>query len=250
MALIVRLLATIATTEIRMIDIHSHILPGIDDGSKSFDESLKILRGLSQQGITDVICTPHYIAETKQTSTKANNTKLLAELKQKAKEASIDINIYLGNEIYIDREISKLIRLKKISALNDSKYLLIELPMSGKFEQYEDIFLTLQQKGWNVILAHPERYHSFQNDYKLVTNLHKSGILFQCNLGSYIGQYGKKAQKLAKKIAKEKLIFCLGTDIHHERDYNEIAKAKRKLQKYYRESELNAILVENPKRII
>lgn len=233
-----------------MIDIHSHILPGIDDGSKSIEESLHILRGLSEQGITDIICTPHYIAETSQVSTKANNTKILNTLKEKAKEESIDINLYLGNEIYIDREIAKYIRLKKITPLAESKFLLIELPMSGKFEQYEDIFASLQEKGWKIILAHPERYHSFQNDYKIIDTLKARRILFQCNLGSFIGQYGKKAQKLVRKLAKEQLIFCLGTDIHHKRDYSEIAKAQKRLRKYYDDKELNAILVENAKKII
>lgn len=233
-----------------MIDIHSHILPGIDDGARNVDESLDILRGLAEQGITEVICTPHYIPESSQISTKAKNKKLLAELQQKVKEKQINIKLYLGNEIYIDRDITKLIRAKKISPLNDSKYLLIELPMSGKFAQYEDIFVSLQEKGWKVILAHPERYHSFQNDYNKALELHKQGVLLQCNLGSLIGQYGRQAQKLARKLAKEKLIFCFGTDIHRRRDYSEIAKAQKRLQKYYSPEELNAVLVQNAQKII
>ena len=233
-----------------MIDIHSHILPGIDDGSKSFDDSLDILRGLTEQGITDIICTPHYIAETKQTSTRSANTKLLEELNTRAREAGIAINLYLGNEIYIDRNIAQFIRTHKISPLADSKYLLIELPMSGKYPQYRDIFLTLQQKGWQVILAHPERYHSFQEKPELIKELTDHDILLQCNLGSFIGQYGKSAKKLVKNLAKENMIYCFGTDIHRPRDYSEIAKAKRKLTKYYGPAALEQLLVVNPSKIV
>lgn len=233
-----------------MIDIHSHILPGIDDGAKSFEQSLDILRGLSGQGITDVICTPHFIAETKITSSKAANTKLLEELKKRIEAENIDINLHLGNEIYIDRDIAKFIRTRKISSLADSKYLLIELPMSGEFAQHQDIFLSLQRKGWTVILAHPERYHSFQKDDKELQELFGKGVLFQCNLGSFIGQYGKNAKKLARKLAKENQIFCFGTDIHRPRDYSEIAKAIKKLSKYYGPAGLNQLLVVNPSMIV
>lgn len=233
-----------------MIDIHSHVLPGIDDGSKNITMSLEILKGLEEQGVTDLICTPHYIAETSQVSPRAKNEELLKKLQERAKKKGIKTNLYLGNEIYIDRDIAKLIRAKKISPLAKSKYLLVELPMSGEFEQYEDILLSLQQKNWQVILAHPERYHSFQKDYKKVLEMHKQGILLQCNLGSFIGQYGKHAKKTAQKIAKDKLIFCIGTDIHRPRDYEEIAKAQKRLRKYYEFYELDAILVQNPLKIV
>lgn len=233
-----------------MFDIHSHVLPGIDDGSKSFAMSLDILRGLEKQGITNLICTPHYISETKQTSPRAANQKLLKQLQQKAQKEGININLYLGNEIYIDRDIKKLLKAKKISALNDSKYILVELPISGEYDQYEDILQDLKLTGWQPILAHPERYISFQNDYSKVIELHRIGILFQCNLGSIIGQYGKHAKKLVKYMAKENLIFCFGTDIHRPRDYSEIAKAQKKLQKYYSAAKLNTLLAENPAKIV
>ena len=233
-----------------MIDIHSHVLPGIDDGSKNITMSLDILKGLEEQGVTDLICTPHYIAETSQVSPRNKNLELLEKLQKSAEKKGLKIKLYLGNEIYIDKNIPKLLRLKKISPLGKSKYLLVELPMSGEFEQYEDILLSLIQKKWKVILAHPERYHSFQKNYSKLTELHNQGILLQCNLGSFIGQYGKHAKKTAQKIAKDKLIYCVGTDIHHTRDYTEIAKAQKKLRKYYEFYELDDILVQNPLKIV
>ena len=232
-----------------MIDIHSHVLPGVDDGSRNLEESLEILRGLEEQGITELICTPHFIAETKQCNPCNKNEKILDELKQAADDANIKIKLHLGNEIYIDKEIPKYLRTKKMSPLGN-KYLLVELPMSGKYPQYRDILIDLQEKGWKVILAHPERYHSFQNKYELIDEITKLGILLQCNIGSINKQYGKEAKKTIVKLAKDHKIFCFGTDIHHPAQLACYKNATKKLRKYYTERELNTLLVENPNKIV
>ena len=233
-----------------MIDIHSHILPGIDDGAKTFEDSLDILCGLHSQGITDVIATPHFVYGSSYESTRAENRQLLSQLRQHIKKGHLDINVHLGNEIYIDRDIATLLHRRTISSLADSKYLLVELPMSGEYQDYEDIILSLNYSGYQVILAHPERYHTVWKDFGILEDLAEQGILFQCNLGSIIGQYGKEPKKAIKKLAKAKLIFACGTDIHHRRDYTEIAKAQKKLARYYSEAELNDILVKNPAKIL
>ena len=122
-----------------MIDLHSHILPGVDDGSRNIEDSLAILRGLEKQSITRVVLTPHYVTETNYNSSFVKNQKIFAELQKKVKAEKIKIKLHLANEIYIDPEIRKLIRTKKISGINGAKNLLIELPMSGEFDEYESI---------------------------------------------------------------------------------------------------------------
>ena len=116
-----------------MIDMHSHLLFSIDDGSKSIDESIKILKNLAEVGYTDIILTPHYIEESKYSSNKKNNLSILKIMKEEIKKENIQINLYLGNEIFINDNIPKLLKEKEITTLNDSNYLLIELPMSGEF---------------------------------------------------------------------------------------------------------------------
>ena len=231
-----------------MIDIHSHLLPKVDDGVHSFEDSLAILQGLSEQGVTDVIITPHYVAETEWVSPRAQNEKLLAELKSAA--ADIPVNLYLGNEIYIDPNVAEMLEAGTISSLAGSKYLLLELPMSGEFTGADDIFLSLIRAGYKVVLAHPERYQSSHKSLDHLMELHEMGVLFQCNLGSIIGQYGKHAQKTLKKLAKADLIFCFGTDIHHTRNYAEIAQAQQKLRKYYSADQLQAVLETNAREIL
>lgn len=234
----------------RIIDIHSHILPGIDDGARTFNDSIAIIRELSNQGITDVIATPHYIDETVYVSPRAKNLKLLAELKDILNAERIPVNVYLGNEIYINEGIIELLKKERISSLADSKYLLVELPMDEEYPNYADYLEDLINYGYKVVLAHPERYTIAQKDFDVLDELYEAGVLLQCNFGSITGKYGKAAQKLAKKLAKNKMIFAFGSDIHRPSKSDYIALARKKLSKYYSDSELKVLFERNPKKII
>ena len=116
-----------------MIDLHSHILPGIDDGAETMDESVAIVRELASQGVTDIVATPHFVDETIYMSSRRENLRLLDEVQQAANAEGIKVKLHIGNEIYICKKIDELILFNRLSALADSRYLLVELPMSGKF---------------------------------------------------------------------------------------------------------------------
>ena len=233
-----------------MIDIHSHILPGIDDGARTLGDSIDIVQELSSQGVTDIIATPHYITDTIYTSEREENVKLLEKLRQALAEAGITTNVFLGNEIFIDIDIAKLLKQKVVSTLADSEYVLVEFSLNEEYPNYVDILGNLMEQGYKVILAHPERYLIAQGDYGVLENLCDMGVLMQCNLGSFIGRYGKSAEKLAVRLAKENRIFAVGSDIHHVRGDNSVLKAQKRLGKYYDKSELERVLVKNPSKII
>ena len=233
-----------------MIDIHSHILPGIDDGARTLYDSVEIARELASQGITDIIATPHYVNETKYVSPRGHNRRLLMELRKKLAEEGVKVNVYLGNEIYIDEEIEKLIKMGKISTLADSRYLLVELPLHEKYQNYEDVLGSLLNVGYQVVLAHPERYEIVQEDYGVAKELYEMGVLFQCNLCSIVGKYGKNARKMIRKLAKDKMIFAFGSDIHRCSRTNQIKVAQRKIAKYYNGAELERVFVKNPRKIL
>lgn len=233
-----------------MIDIHSHILYGVDDGAKTIDESVDIIRNLYKNGITDIILTPHYIEYSSYNSNKKSNLEKLDSLKKKLKEEGINVNLYLGNEIYINNNILSLLKKGEISSLNDSKYLLIELPMSGKYDNYVEIFKELIENGYKVILAHPERYNTFKKDINLIYELKNIGVLMQCNIESILKTYGKDSYKTIKKLAKNKSINFIASDIHHKKDYEYINKARNKFKKYYSDSEIDDLLSNNQKDIL
>lgn len=233
-----------------MIDIHSHLLFGVDDGSRTLEESVHVIKKLYEVGYTDIILTPHYINDSTYVSTREENLDVLKRLKVGLIRNNVNVNLYLGNEIYIDSEIANLLKNNIISSLNDTKYLLIELPMSGENEIYYDVFLDLINMGYKVILAHPERYISFQKDFNKVYELKELGVLLQSNVGSVLGDYGRGAKKTIKRLLKENLITFMGTDIHHNKEeYIFVEKAKKKMSKYLTQKQIDNIF-ENNARIL
>lgn len=234
-----------------MIDIHTHILYGVDDGVKVFSESIDILKNMRDNGVTDVFLTPHYVEYSAYISNVRSNTLRLNNIKEELIRNNININVHLGNEIYITNNILELLNKGELKPLGDSNYLLIELPMNGEYENYMDIFLNLIDNGYRVILAHPERYIYFQKNFNELISMHDNGILFQVNLESVLGKYGVQAKKTIKKLLKFKVIDFVGSDIHHNKNnYSYIEESKNKFRKYLSEDELNNIFYVNPSNIL
>lgn len=213
-----------------MKEIHCHILPTIDDGSKSLEMSYEILKSAKEAGINDIILTPHYVEMSKYVSNRENNLKVLNELKEFTKE--IDINLYLGNEVYINYNILELLEKGEISTLNNSRYMLIELPLNSKFNNTKSVFIELINHGITPILAHPERYTEYQNDIDFFFELRELGVLMQINYPSLLGHYGTCAKKQAKRLLKANLISFVGSDTHRDIEaYKSVNKAIKKLTK-------------------
>lgn len=234
-----------------MIDIHTHILYGVDDGVKTLDESIDILKNMSENGVTDVFLTPHYVEYSNYINNVKNNLIKFNNIKEYLQNNNINISIHLGNEIYITENILELLDKKEINTLGISNYLLIELPMSGEYNGYMDVFLDLIEHGYNIVLAHPERYIYFQNHFDELMSIHDKGILFQVNLESILGKYGPKAKKNIKKLLKSKIVDFVGSDIHHSKDnYSYIYESKKKFRKYLNDDEINKIFNINPNDIL
>lgn len=197
-----------------MVDIHSHILYGIDDGCKDINESIKILKKYEQDGIKHVILTPHYINNGEYNTCNNEKIKLFNELNKKVKEENIKINIYLGNEIYITKDIISLLENNKIMGINNSKYLLIEFPIFDDNKQILNLIHNIVLSGYIPIIAHPERYIYVQKDINILNEYINLGALLQINKDSFFGKYGKGPKKAVKKIIKKQLATFIGTDIH------------------------------------
>ena len=224
-----------------MIDLHSHILPNIDDGSRSLEESIKIIKQAVSNGVTDIIVTPHFILGSSYNKEKKENKKLLAELQKKVKNENIDINLYLGNEIFVDIEMVSLLIKKKISSLNDTRYVLFELPMNSKYKNIRKTLFDLQSAGYIPVIAHPERYRVI-----------KAGAVFQSNIGSLLGRYGKEAKKTLEILLKHEAITFLASDIHHSRDtfYEDIPKLKKILKKIISDDYVEELLETNGRKVL
>lgn len=197
-----------------MTDVHSHILFGIDDGSRTVSESVELLKKLKSVGFNNVILTPHFILDSTYNSNYESNIKIYNELKERLINENIDINIYLGNEIFIDKNVPTLLEKNIITSLNETKYVLVEFPMHNKLLNLEDMLYEIRSRGYEVVIAHPERYDAFKEDYSIVDTLREDGFLFQSNYSSILGYYGKDSIKLLKYMLKRHYIDFLGTDIH------------------------------------
>ncbi len=197
-----------------MTDVHSHILFGIDDGSRTISESVELLKKLKSVGFNNVILTPHFILDSTYNSNYESNIKIYNELKERLISENIDINIYLGNEIFIDKNVPTLLEKNIITSLNGTKYVLVEFPMHNKLLNIEDMLYEIRSRGYEVVIAHPERYDAFKEDYSIVDTLREDGFLFQSNYSSILGYYGKDSIKLLKYMLKRHYIDFLGTDIH------------------------------------
>ena len=233
-----------------MIDLHCHLIFETDDGAKSIENTIEILKEASYAGFEEICCTPHYL-EPQYNKTKKENEEKLELIREKLKEENINIKLYLGNEIYITEDIMELINSKKVSTIADTNYVLVELPLMFKLNDAEDIVSELIYKGFNVILAHPERYVYVQKDMKYLDDFIDKGVYLQGNYESLIGKYGSKAEKVLKKLLKTEKIDLLATDVHRENStYTKMDKILKVLRKYTDTDYYEDIINNNPKKIL
>lgn len=228
------------------IDCHSHILYGIDDGSKDIDMSMEIIEKMANMRFKEIILTPHYISYYH-----ANNElkrQLFTNLKNKVQENNIDIKLYLANEVRITSDILGLIKNDEISLLGN--YLFLELPFDQKIHNLDKIIYDLQSNNINIILVHPERYaYLSKEDYQKLID---SDVLFQSNYESIIGKYGSGAKKRVKYLLDNKMVYLLGTDVHRPTTmmFSQWDKIERKIKKFIGNEEYQNLVYNNINNIL
>ena len=235
-----------------MIDMHNHILYGIDDGCKTIEESIETIKNMKKIGFNSIVLTPHYIEDS---SFKANNNLKLQKLeilKEEVLKNNIDVNLFLGNEIFINESINELIINKEIRSINNTRYILIELPFNNQILNLDDYLYELKLKGYKIIIAHPERYTYFKDNYEEARKLYDSGVLFQVNYGSIIGQYGSSSLKLVKKLLKDDMVDFISTDIHKPSSslFDKFDDIKHKIIKIIGEDKFKDISYNNILKVI
>lgn len=234
-----------------MIETHSHLLP-IDDGVASFEESIETLKEYEKLGFKKIIITPHYVGGTKYSVNNSDKYKLFVELQNKIKENNINIEIYLGNEIFLDENTFDDLKNGNCCTINSGKYILIEIPRNDIINNFENIIFKLQSKGLKVIIAHPERYMIAKNDYSHIEDWCNRGILLQINFESILGKYGKESQKLVKYILKNNYASIIGGDVHHKDSmfFKNFSKNKKKIIKIIGEDKFKELTEVIPNKII
>ena len=225
-----------------MIDIHSHILPYVDDGSKGKESSIKMLKDLCDIGVTDLFLTPHYRG--KYNLEKNQILEIFNQFKEDAKD--IPINLYVGREINIDNESIEKFFKGELLSLNGTKYVLIEFHYHNYFDIVEAVYM-LVNKGYIPIVAHPERYEYLELED--IEEIKSIGGLIQINASSLIRKFDKGRYKIAKRLIKEDLVDFVASD-HHDFRALYRADAKKVVEKKFGKDVAEDLFYNNPMKII
>ena len=233
-----------------MIDVHSHIVFGVDDGSRTIEESIEIIKEAYKAGFKKIVATPHYMEEYYENDAKEIR-KRIVEIQNHLKEINCNIEILQGNEIYIADNMTELLENQKATTLNNQQYVLFELPLNAEVMNLNSVVYQILEIGGVPILAHPERYPFVQKDPNVLIPLIEKGVLMQSNYGSIIGQYRKAAQITIKKMLEHNMVHFLGSDVHRPQTiYPKIHECMEEIEKIVGKENLELITTINPNKAI
>lgn len=202
------------------VDLHSHILPGIDDGSESLEMTVEMLKIAWEEGIRAMIATPHYREGRLETPTE-QLLGLYHQVVQEAQKIDPSFQIYLGNELYNSYNLAEHLETDRAHTLNGTRYVLVEFSPSKSFSEMRTAFRNLQMSGYRPILAHVERYECMVEDENRVGELINAGVYIQLNASSVVSDHGLRGFRLrsfARNLLKHGEVHFLGTDAHNTRE--------------------------------
>lgn len=209
-----------------LVDIHNHILPGIDDGAKTVEDSISLIKGFSEIGITSFLCTPHIMHNVYDNNPKTIKASYDTLSKELSSRSILDINLSYAAEHMIDDNFEHILEEEEVMPLGKD-HLLVEMSYLQPSFNFDIAVEKVKKKGIFPILAHPERYMYFHGKYGKYPSLKADGVLFQLNLLSLdAASYGESVQKIAERLLKDDLIDYVGTDIHSERQLGLLKEVK------------------------
>ena len=196
-----------------MIDTHLHILPGVDDGPSTMQESLELAHRLVQEGIGAAIVTPHFNDDFPQRPVTEIQARV-NDLQRELDRHTIPLHLYAGHEALIKPGLVEDIQSGRLATLNGSRYLLLELWNASWLPQTERVIFELQASGIVPIIAHPERCRAIQSDPSRLETLVRLGVLAQLTASSLVGMQGNTIRRCAEILLKKRLIHCIASDAH------------------------------------
>lgn len=199
------------------VDMHSHLIPGVDDGVSSPNESLACMQKLAEWGIEKIITTPHVSRDWY-----PNHSDTLrasrADLQAIADDNGLALQVEVAAEYMLDEFFPDLVANDDLLTFGSERYVLVELGWAAAPRQVDELLFRMRAKGYMPILAHPERYAYLYDDTTLLTTLHENGCLFQLNWMSVTGRYGERAQLHARQLLKKEWVDFIGSDLHRPFD--------------------------------
>lgn len=231
-------------------DIHNHCLPGVDDGARSLEEALAMLRISERAGVRQVIATPHYHYRRGHADAEEIRKKT-AELSEAARREGISVELFCGNEIYYSHDVAGLLKEKRILTLAESEYALIEFSPTAGFESVRDGLYEILSSGYHPILAHADRVHTLVENPYQAGELVEMGAYIQVNAESVKSNTTRPVKKFVRILLENQMVHFVASDAHDVRVRTpDMSKDLAYIGKKYGEHVLHALLCENPGKII
>ncbi|MGL6107370.1 tyrosine-protein phosphatase [Romboutsia sp.] len=234
-----------------MIDIHCHILP-VDDGAKSIDDAIEMARIAQEDGIKKIINTSHFNPDFEYVSGEELKTEL-EKLNKILREKNIDVELLLGNELYYNESLLEHINSNKkdFYTLNNSKYILLEFAPTRFPDNLEEVVYEFKLKGYNVILAHVERYKEVQQNTNIITKAIEEGAYIQVNASSILKKGSKAASEVCQKLLKQNCVHLVGSDAHGANNRRpQLRQAYSYIIDNYGEENAEILFSQNPKNLL
>jgi len=234
-----------------LIDFHNHILPGVDDGAATLEQSLSMLRSAADLGITEVVNTVHFQhpkVEGREVSIAELRLKMTA-LQEELQTRNIPVQLHLGAEVFY---LPNLLQLQDQPpcTLGQGRYMLIEFALHSLPEGYQQVLFALKMAGVTPIIAHPERYRPIQEDVGIARHMVRAGALIQIDAGSLLGTLGQRAYKSSRELLRQRLCHFIGSDAHDDKKRNFCLPQATELGHELVGTEIEEIVFVNPKRLL
>lgn len=233
------------------VDVHCHLLPGIDDGSKNMEMTMKMIKIAYEEGIRHMITTPHYHPRRGEADADVIDG-IFGQTRSMIRAVYPDMEIYEGNEIYYRQDAKNMLKTGQLLTLAGSDYVLVEFSLSsGEADEMLDAVRELQMAGYLPVIAHIERYDRVLGDLQSVEDLVEAGAYIQVNAGSVTGEAGGSTKRFAKKLIKENLVHFVGSDAHDVmRRPPLLKKCAASIAKKFGEDTAQQLFFRNPYRVI
>ncbi|MFC2157728.1 tyrosine-protein phosphatase [Acidobacteriota bacterium] len=235
-----------------MIDLHTHILPSLDDGARDLKEALAMARMAVRDGITAAVATPHFFRDGVETFQGDLIRRKRDEFQAALHRERIPLTVHLGAEVHVSHDLlSKVLKYKGYLMLNRSSYLFIEFPSDHIFRGVKNLIFELMTEGVRPIITHPERNSVFQRNPGLLFELVETGVLIQMNSGSLTGAYGSQVRKTALDFLRCKMVHFLASDCHSTKGLiPNLSEALLIIREQYGDAPSKSLVEDNPQAVL
>ncbi|GAC1325198.1 MAG: hypothetical protein NVS2B16_20700 [Chloroflexota bacterium] len=233
-----------------VIDLHNHILPGIDDGAADLDEALAIARQFAAEGVTQIAATPHFNTRDSRRPRGPAVREMVAALQHALQDQGIALTIVTGNEIFLSPDVPEMLSSGAALPLGDGNAVLVECSFDHRPLYLDDILFRLQLLGYQPVLVHPERYRFVQSNVESLESLVDRGIVLQLTAPSLLGEYGGAIQRTAEMLLRRGWYGCAASDRHHPGAARSLLSLHQLLTRMAHTELADLLLTVNPQRLL